>query len=84
MVQWRREWQVTSIFKLENTMNSMKRQKYKTQRNELPRSEGVGTNMLLEKSGEIAQEIMKRQSQSKSQPTNQPTKQKILICRCDW
>ena len=76
MVQWRREWQTTSIFKLENTMNSMKRQKDKTQRNELPRSVGVGTNMLLEKSGEIAKEIMKRQSQSKSQPTNQPNKQK--------
>ena len=60
-------------FCFENPMNSMKRQKDKTQRNELPRSVGVGTNMLLEKSGEIAKEIMKRQSQSKSQPTNQAT-----------
>ena len=52
---------------LENPMNSMKRQKDTTLKDELPRS--VGTpwvhNMLLEKCGEITTERMKRQSQYK-------------------
>ena len=48
---------------LENPMNSMKRQNDRTLKDELPRS--VGINMLLEKSGEITPETMKRQSQSK-------------------
>ena len=46
---------------LENPMNSMKRQKLK---NELPR--WVGAQLLLENSGEITPERMKRQSQSKN------------------
>ena len=43
-------------------MNSMKRQKDRTLKDELPRL--VDANMLLEKSGEIAPETMERQSQS--------------------
>ena len=42
---------------LENSMNSMKRQKDMTLKDELPRS--VGANMLLEISGEITPERMK-------------------------
>ena len=49
---------------LENPMNSMKKQKDKTLKDELPRS--VGANMLLEISGEITPERMKRRSQSKN------------------
>ena len=45
-------------------MNSMKRQKDMTPKYELPRP--VGANMLLEKSGEITLERMKRWSQSKN------------------
>ena len=44
---------------LENTMNSMKRQNDRILKDELP-------NMLLEKSGEITSERMKRQTQSKN------------------
>ena len=47
---------------LENLMNSMKRQKDMTLKDELPRL--VVPNMLLEKSGEIIPEGMKRLSQS--------------------
>ena len=36
MVHWRREWQTTSLFLPENLMNSMKRQKDMTLKNELP------------------------------------------------
>ena len=49
---------------LENPMNSMKRQKVMTLKDELPRS--VGANMLLEKSGEITPDRMKRRNQSKN------------------
>ena len=49
---------------LENPMNSMKRQKYKTLKDELPR--WVVPNMLLEISEEIAPERMKRLSQSEN------------------
>ena len=49
---------------LENLMNSMERQKDRTLKDELPRSVGV----LLEISGEITPERMKRQSQSKINP----------------
>ena len=49
---------------LENLMNSMKRQKDMTLQYELPRL--IGANMLLEKSGEITPERMKRQSQSEN------------------
>ena len=51
-------------FCLENPMNSMKRQKDRILKDELPRS--VGVNMLLQKSGEITPETMKRQSQSEN------------------
>ena len=49
---------------LENPMNSIKRQKDRTLKDELPRS--VGAHMLLEISGEVTPERMKRQSQSKN------------------
>ena len=49
-------------FCLENPMNSMKRQKDMTLKDEFFRS--VVPNMLLENSGEIVQERMKRLSQS--------------------
>ena len=45
-------------------MNSMKRQKVMTLKDELPRS--VSANMLLEKSGEITPDRMKRRNQSKN------------------
>ena len=45
-------------------MNSMKRQKDRTLKDELPRSEG--SNMLLDISGEITPERMKGWSQSKN------------------
>ena len=48
---------------LENPMNSMKRQKHRTLKDELPRSKMP--NMLLEISGEIIPERMKRWSQIK-------------------
>ena len=41
MVQQRREWQATSVFLLENPMNSMKRQKDRTLKDELPRLVGA-------------------------------------------
>ena len=46
---------------LENSMNSMKRQKDRTLKDELPRL--VDANMLLEKSGDIAPERIKRLNQ---------------------
>ena len=49
---------------LENLMNSMKRQKDMTLKDELLRS--VGDNRLLENSGEITSERMKGWSQSKN------------------
>ena len=49
---------------LKNLMNSIKRQKDVTLKNELPKS--VGVHILLEKSGEIAPEGMKRLSQSRN------------------
>ena len=49
---------------LENLMNSMKRQKDMTLKDELLRS--VGDNRLLEKSGEITPERMKGWSQSEN------------------
>ena len=36
VVRWRKEWQTTSVFLLENPMNSMKRQKDRTEKGELP------------------------------------------------
>ena len=49
---------------LEDPMNSMKRQKDRTLKDELPRS--VGAQYGLEISGEITPERMKRRSQSKN------------------
>ena len=49
---------------LENPMNSMKRQKDRTLKDELPRL--VVPNMLLEISGDLTPERMKRRSQSKN------------------
>ena len=49
---------------LENPMNSMKRQKDRTLKDELPRL--VVPNMLLEISGDLTPERMKRWSQSKT------------------
>ena len=49
---------------LENPMNSMKRQKDRTLKDELPRV--VVPNTLLEISGEITPERMKRRSQSEN------------------
>ena len=52
---------------LENPMNSMKRQKDGKLKDELPRSGGA--HMLLEISGELTPERMKRWSQSKKTPS---------------
>ena len=41
MVHWRTEWQTTSAFLPENCMNSMKRQKDMTLKDELPRLLGI-------------------------------------------
>ena len=41
MVHWRREWQTTSVFFLENPMNSMKRQNDRILKEELPRLVGA-------------------------------------------
>ena len=41
VVHWRREWQTTSVSCLENLINSMKRQKDRTLKDELPRSVGA-------------------------------------------
>ena len=49
---------------LENLMNKMKRKKYMTLKDELPRL--VVPNMLLEKNREIVPEGMKRLSQSEN------------------
>ena len=57
---------------LANPMNSIKRQKDRTLKDELPRS--VVPNMLLEISGEITPERMKGLSQSKTPPS----------CGWDW
>ena len=49
---------------LDNPMNSMKRQKDRTLKEELPRS--VGAQYAVGESGEITPEKMKRQSQSEN------------------
>ena len=59
---------------LKSPMNSMKRQKDKTLKDELPRS--IVPNRLLEISGEITPERMKRWSQSK---TNTQLWMKLVI-----
>ena len=57
-----RNGKLLQYFCLENLMNSMKRQKDRTLKDELPRLAGAQSNMLLEMSGEITPERMKRQS----------------------
>ena len=57
---------------LENPMNSMKRQKDRILKDELPRS--VGTQYATGEEGEITPERMKRWSQSENTPS----------CGCDW
>ena len=56
----------------ENAVNSMKRKKYMTLKDELPRL--VGAQYAMEISGEIPPERMKGWSQSKT----------ISSCGCDW
>ena len=70
MVHWRREWQTIQYSCLENPMNSMKRQKDRTLKDELPRS--LVPNMLLEISGEITPE---RDGAKVRTPPS---------CGCDW
>ena len=41
VIHWRREWKTTSVFLNENPMNSMKRDKDRTLKDELPRSIGA-------------------------------------------
>ena len=41
MVDWRREWQTTSVFLPENPINSMKRQNDRILKEELPRLVGA-------------------------------------------
>ena len=48
MVHMGREWQTTSVFLLENSMNSMKMQKDMTLKYEPPRSVGVQYNIREE------------------------------------
>ena len=60
------------ILALRIPINSMKRQKDRTLKDELPRS--IGTNMLLEISGEITPEKMKGWSQTKT----------TRSCEWDW
>jgi len=64
IVHWRREWQTLQYSCLENPMNSMKRQKDRILKEELPRS--VGAQYTTGDSGEITPERMKRRSQSKN------------------
>ena len=59
-----REWQTTFVYLLENPVNSMKRQKDMTLKDELPRS--VGAQYATGKSGEITPERMMRQNQSEN------------------
>ena len=64
VLHWRREWQSTSVFCLENLMNSMRRQNDRILKDELPVS--VGAQYATGDSGEITPERMKRWSQSKN------------------
>ena len=41
MIHWRKEWQTTSVFCLENPINSMKKQKDRTLKDELSRLLGA-------------------------------------------
>ena len=64
MIHWRKEWQTTSVFCLENPMNSMIGQKDRPLKDELPRS--VSGYYATGIRGEITPERMKRWSQSKN------------------
>ena len=64
VVHWGRKWQTTSVFLPANPMNSMKRQKDRILKDELPGQEMP--NILLEISGEITPERTKGWSQSKN------------------
>ena len=41
MAHWRRDWQTTPVFLLENPMKSMRKQNDRTLKEELPRSVGA-------------------------------------------
>ena len=66
--------QTTSVFFPENPMNSIKRQKARTLKDELPRSISA-QNTTGDISGEITPERMKRLSQRKKITPS---------CGCDW
>jgi len=73
VVHWRREWQATSVFLLENPMNSMKRQKDRTLKDELPRMVG-------------AQDVTGDQWRNKSRKSEktEPKKKTTANCVYDW
>ena len=64
VVRRRRECKPLQYSCLENPMNSMKRQKVRTLKDELPRS--IDAQLLLEISADITPERMKRRNQSKN------------------
>ena len=66
---------------LENPMNTMKRQKDRTLKDELQRSVGADlwVHMILEKSREIASERMKRLSQSENNVNGDRSKKSVAI-----
>ena len=64
VVHWRREWQTTSVFLPWEPMNTMKNKKIGHWKMNSPGLEVP--NMLLEISGEITPERMKRRSQGKN------------------
>ena len=71
VVHWRREWQTTSVLLLENHMNSMKRQKDRTLKDELPRL--VGTQYAT------GEEWINNSRKNKGMEPKQ-----IAGCGCDW
>ena len=76
MAHWRREWKTTSVFLFENPMNSMKRQKDSTLKDELHRSVGAPYA-----TGEITPERMKKQPKRKQRPVVDVTGDKSKV-RC--
>ena len=62
---------------LENPMNSMKMQKDRTLKDELPRS--AGAQYAMEKSGDITPERLKRENQSKKEKKKNPPS-----CGYEW
>ena len=68
---------------LENPMNSLKRQKQRTLKDELPKS--VDAKYATVDSGEITSERMRRQNQSKNNNNhNKKTTKKPSSWGCDW